>query len=189
VLAARGNLADCAVRGVFSCSTLQNEDATLQDNHRAVALTQPVHTCQPHSTELLQQVVCYITGHLHLDLSASTLATKFSLQQSVLLDGFQAHIGIDLDQFVLRRRIERALHLLKNSDAGDSAIATGVGWGTAPAFQAAFFNYLGVSPNEYRRSLPQKQQAASRDRRKRPCKSVCLPREESRGRAMPARLV
>jgi AraC-like DNA-binding protein len=169
----------------FSCSTLQNEDATLQDTHRAVALMQLVPTCQPHSTDLLKQVVWYITGHLHLDLSALTLATKFSLKESVLLRRFQTHTGIALDQFVLRRRIERALHLLKNSDSSDSQIAAGVGWGTATAFQAAFSNYLGVSPNEYRRGLPQKQQAASRERRKRSCKPACLPREESCGRALP----
>ena len=131
------------------------------------------------------QVVQYIMDHLHGDLSVSALARRFSLEEGVLLSAFQSHTGIALDQYVLRRRIERALHLLKHSSASDSEIAMGIGWGSASAFQAAFLNYLGVSPGEYRGNLPQKQQAASRERRKRPCKSACLPREESRGRTLP----
>jgi AraC-like DNA-binding protein len=81
--------------------------------------------------------------HLHVDLSVSALVTRFSVEEGVLLPAFQSHTGIALDQFVLRRRIERALHLLKNSDASDSEIAAGIGWGRAPAFQAAFLNYQG----------------------------------------------
>jgi AraC-like DNA-binding protein len=163
----------------------RTRNATLQDNHRAVALPQPLPTCHRLSPELLMQVVHYIVDHLDVDLSVSALAKKFSLDEGELLPAVRSHTGIALDQFVLRRRIERALHLLKNSNASDSEIAAGSGWGAESAFQAAFSNYLGVSPTEYRRSLPQKQQAASRERRKRPCKSACLPREESRGRALP----
>jgi len=151
------------------CSTWQKEDATLQDNSRAVALPQPIPICDGPSAELLTQVVNYIIDHLHVDLSVSALAKRFSLEEGVLLTAFQSHTAVTLDQFVLRRRIERALHLLKNSNASDSEIAASIGWGAAPAFQAAFLNYLGVSPCEYRGSLPPKQQAASRERRKRPC--------------------
>jgi transcriptional regulator GlxA family with amidase domain len=131
------------------------------------------------------EVVKYIMDNLRVDLSVSALAKRFSLEESVLLPAFESHTGIALDQYVLRRRIERALHLLKNSNASDSEIAAGIGWGVAPAFQAAFLSYLGVSPSEYRRSLPPKQQAASREGRKRPSKSASTPRVESRGRALP----
>jgi len=151
----------------------------LPDNHRAVALLRPVPTCQNLSAELLIGVVQYIMVNLNLDLSISGLAKRFSLEEDVLLPAFQSHTGIALDQFVLRRRIEHALHLLKNSDASDSEIAAGSGWGAECAFQAAFFNYLSVSPSEYRRSLPPTQQLATRDRRKRPSKSGCLPQEKS----------
>jgi len=117
--------------------------------------------------------------NLNLDLSISALAKRFSLEEGVLLPAFQSHTGIALDQFVLRRRIEHALHLLKNSNASDSEIAAGSGWEAESAFQAAFFNYLSVSPSEYRRSLPPKQQLATQDRRKRPSKSGCSPQEKS----------
>jgi hypothetical protein len=43
----------------------------------------------------------------------------FSVEEAGLLCAFESHTGIVLDQFVLRRRIERALDLLKNSNAGD----------------------------------------------------------------------
>jgi AraC-like DNA-binding protein len=124
------------------------------------------------------QVVHYIMNRLHGDLSVSALARRFSLDEGVLLPAFQSHTGIALDQFVLRRRIERALHLLKRSYVSDIEIAAGVGCGPTSAFQAAFASYLGILPTEYRSSLPA-QMAANQRTRKRPCKSVSVPRRES----------
>ena len=110
---------------------------------------------------------------------------RFSLRESVLLSAFESQTGIALDQFVLRRRIERALHLLKHSSATDREIAISVGWRSAPAFQRAFASYLlGVSPTDYRRSLRLKQQARSVKSHKRRCKSACVGPEESGVRAL-----
>lgn len=153
----------------------------MHGNNPPIALTHPVPTLQPPTTELLVQVVKYVVAHLHIDLSASILAKRFSLPENVLSVCFRTHTGIALDQFVLRRRIECALHLLKNSKHCDSAIATRIGLGTAAAFQAVFFNYVGILPIEYRNRQPQKQPAASRKGRKRPCKSESLTQDVSRG--------
>jgi transcriptional regulator GlxA family with amidase domain len=158
----------------------------LEDHDHAVALTQPLPACQYPPTELLMQVVQYIMERLHGDLSVSALARRFSLEEGVLLSAFQSHTGIALDQFVLRRRIERALHLLKHSNATDREIAMSVGWGSTPAFRATFASYLGASPTEYRASLYREQAATSSERRKRPCKTACVPRQESGARALRA---
>jgi transcriptional regulator GlxA family with amidase domain len=164
---------------------LQNEDATLPNSNPAVAV-KSIPACQNHSAEVLTQVVHYITENLRADLSVSALVKRFSVRESVLLSAFESQTGIALDQFVLRRRIERALHLLKHSNATDREIAMSVGWGSTPAFQAAFASYLGVSPTEYRASLHPEQAATSLGRRKRPCKTACVPRQESGGRALRA---
>ena len=152
------------------------------NNNPAVAV-KPIPACQNHSAEIFTQVVQYIMENLHAELSVSALARTFSLKESVLLPAFELQTGITLDQFVLRRRIERALHLLKNSHATDREISMGIGWGSAPDFQRAFASYLGVSPADYRRSLPAKQQVRTLASRKRLCNSACLTREESNGRA------
>jgi two-component system, response regulator YesN len=146
----------------------------LQDTNDAVALQQPIPNCEGHSTELLTQIVRYIIDHSDVDLSVSAVARRFSLEEGVLLSAFRLHTGITLDHFVLRRCIERALYLLKNSTANDSDIAARIGWETVSDFQVAFFNCLGVWPTEYRRGLPPKPQAASREERKRPSKSAGL---------------
>ena len=157
-----------------ACSTLRNEDVTLSNLNCAAAIPRATPgSDQP--TELPVQVVQYIVNHLDGDLSDSALAARFSLEQDVLLSKFESHTGIALDQYVLRRRIEYALYLLKHSDSSDSEIAVHIGLRTALAFRTAFFNYLGVSPTDYRKALPLKQQAGSLARRKRPCKSVGLP--------------
>ena len=164
------------------CSILQNEDATLLNSNPAVA-AQPIPAYQNHSADIFTEIVHYIMDHLCDDLSVSTLVKRFSLRESVLLSAFESQTGIALDQFVLRRRIERALHLLKHSKDTDSKIALRLGWGKSPAFRTAFINYLGISPTEYRRSLPPKQQVRTLASRKRPCNSACLTRKESSGRA------
>jgi len=166
----------------FVVRLLQNEDATLLKNDPAVA-AKPIPTCQNHSAEILMQVVHFITENLHADLSVSALARTFSQPESVLFRAFKLQTGIALDQFVLRRRIERALHLLKHSKATDTEIATGIGWGSATDFQTAFTSYLGVSPAEYRMSVRLKQQATRVKSHKRPSASTCIPREGSGGRA------
>src|SRR5215470_18901838 len=135
----------------MSVRLLRNEDATLSNHNRAVAPPQPVPLCQPHPTKLLIRVVQYIMEHLHVDVSDSALAARFSLEEGVLLSAFQSLTGIALDQFVLRRRIERALDLLKHTSATDSEIAARIGLKTANTFRTAFFNYLGVSPTDYRK--------------------------------------
>jgi len=168
---------------------LQNEDPTLHDESRAAARSQRVHPSQPPSTELLRLVVQFIMSHLDGDLSVAALARRFSLKDKVLLTAFESHTGIALGQFVLRRRLERGLDFLKNTNASDSEIGMGLGWGSASAFRTAFVNYLGVSPTEYRTSLPPKQAATGLGRRKRPCKSVRIRREESVGQAFPAFVV
>ena len=173
----------CRLSFFDCCSILQNEDATLLKNDPAVA-AKPIPACQNHSAEILMQVVHFITENLHADLSVSALARTFSQPESVLFRAFKLQTGIALDRFVLRRRIERALHLLKHSKATDTEIAMGIGWGSAPDFQRAFASYLGVSPTDYRRSLRLKQQATSVKSHKRRCKCACVGLEESCARAV-----
>ena len=173
----------CRLSFFDCCSILQNEDATLLNSNPAV-VTQPIPAYQNHSADIFTEIVHYIMDHLCDDLSVSTLVKRFSLRESVLLSAFESQTGIALDQFVLRRRIERALHLLKHSSATDREIAMSLGWRSAPAFQRAFASYLGVSPTDYRRSLRLKQQATSVKSHKRRCKCACVGLEESCARAV-----
>jgi transcriptional regulator GlxA family with amidase domain len=133
----------------------------LPDNHYATGLPQLTPNRQNPSAEVLMQIVQYIMDNLHIDLSVSNVASRFSLEQGELLPAFQSHTGIALDQFVLRRRIERALHLLKHSNATDSEIALGVGWGTFTAFR----NCLGVSQRNIGEILPRKSRLSVRGAR------------------------
>ena len=133
-------------------------------------------SCLPTSFDRTPCSGCLVRqDHLDSDLSASALARRFQMKEDALLSSFQSHTGLALDPFVLRRRIERALDLLKHTSATDVEIATSIGLGTAPTFRTAFFNYLGVSPTDYRKTLQPKKQAASLASLKRPCKSVSLP--------------
>ena len=125
----------------------------MQENDHVEGGLRSASVYQLSSTETLTQVTRYVLGNLHTDLSALALAKEFSLKENTLLDGFESHAGVALDQFILRRRIECALQLLKHRYATDSEIARSFGWGAAQAFKAAFSSYLGITPQGYRRSL------------------------------------
>ena len=109
--------------------------------------------CKFDRAESLTQVVRYMLGNLHNELSAPALAAEFSLTEEPLLHLFESHTGIALAEYVLRRRIERALELLKGQHISESEIAKRFGWGAQSSLQAAFSNYLGITPREYRCSL------------------------------------
>ena len=156
----------------------------MQDNYPALALTPSIAARQSDPTELPIQIVRHIMDHLHSDLSASALAKRFSLEQKVLSSAFERHTGLAVEQFVLRRRVERALHLLKHSKGSDSEIAVEVGWETA-GFRAAFASYLGVSVTEYRTSLLHaKQSTTAKKNSRRPCQPALIRRRESTGEAL-----
>ena len=106
----------------------------MQENYHVGGVLRSASVYQLSSTESLTQVIRYILGSLHSDLSALALAKEFSLKESTLLDGFESYAGVALDQFILRRRIECALQLLKHRCATDSEIARSFGWGAAQAF-------------------------------------------------------
>jgi AraC-like DNA-binding protein len=131
------------------------------------------------------QVTWYIMENLHANLSVPVLAKGFMVEENALLHAFKVGTGIQLEDFVLRRRIECALRLLKHSAATDGEIAIRIGFGSEPAFQTAFVDYLGVSPREYRqRLLPNQESTGLRPCPRRSHKPALISREESTGPAL-----
>lgn len=66
---------------------------------------------------------------------------------------FRASTGLHADDFVLRRRVERALALLKQPDVELANIASEVGFSTQVQLVVAFGKVLGIHPAYYRAQL------------------------------------
>jgi AraC-like DNA-binding protein len=66
---------------------------------------------------------------------------------------FRRVMGVGPREYQLRVRIDRARHLLAESDLSISQIAVSLGYGDLFAFSRQFAQHAGVSPTRYRRAL------------------------------------
>jgi AraC-like DNA-binding protein len=64
---------------------------------------------------------------------------------------FARAFGTTPHQYLIARRIERAQHLLRNTEASILEIGLAVGFGGAASFSTAFLRVTGVTPRAYRR--------------------------------------
>jgi AraC-like DNA-binding protein len=67
---------------------------------------------------------------------------------------FRATFGETPHRYLQRRRIERAMQLLRRSDQSVSAVCVDVGWTSFATFSRTFREIVGCSPSEYRVAQP-----------------------------------
>jgi AraC-like DNA-binding protein len=83
-----------------------------------------------------------------LDLRA--LARIAHVSESHLIRTFRATFGETPHRYLQRRRIERAMFLLRESETSVSEICLDVGFTSLGAFSRTFTRIIGVSPSGYR---------------------------------------
>jgi transcriptional regulator GlxA family with amidase domain len=63
---------------------------------------------------------------------------------------FRATFGETPHRYLQRRRVERAMELLRETDGSVSDICLDVGWGSLGTFSRTFREIVGESPSSYR---------------------------------------
>jgi transcriptional regulator GlxA family with amidase domain len=66
---------------------------------------------------------------------------------------FREEMGLSPGQWLLTRRVERARHLLEQTDLPVDRVATESGFGTATALRQRLHATVGVGPTAYRRTF------------------------------------
>lgn len=79
------------------------------------------------------------------------LAGLVSLSGSRLGHLFKAEVGVSLDSFLTKVRVDKGAQLLKDTHMQVKEIAATVGYRQAPSFDRAFKNKFKISPAGYRR--------------------------------------
>ena len=100
---------------------------------------------------LAYQISEYIGKHLADDLSADTLSTALSISRAKLNRLAQDCFGMSLQSYISKLRIERAKHLLENTDLLIGRIAVEVGIPDYNYFTKVFRHHHGCTPREYRK--------------------------------------
>ncbi|XGV97698.1 MAG: helix-turn-helix transcriptional regulator [Leptolyngbya sp. BL-A-14] len=102
------------------------------------------------TTQQLKAVLEYIQTHLSSDLKLYEIAHHLGVSPYYLAHTFKDTTGLSPYQYVLRRRVEQAQRLLRNSQMSIAAIAYEVGFGSQSHMTTVFRKALNITPGLYR---------------------------------------
>ncbi|MDJ1134077.1 GlxA family transcriptional regulator [Streptomyces iconiensis] len=92
-------------------------------------------------------------NHLEHPLTLSQLAAQETMSVRTFTRRFREEVGITPLRWLTQQRIERARHLLEETDLPVDRVAADAGFGTAASLRQHLHAALGVSPRAYRRTF------------------------------------
>jgi len=96
-------------------------------------------------------LVDYIDTHLAIAPSAADLAVIVGLSPSHFARKFRVSVGMSLQRFVMQRRIQASLEMLKDRSRPLARIAMELGFSSQSHFTRMFFERTGMTPAKYRK--------------------------------------
>jgi len=103
------------------------------------------------SPAALRRVQLFVEANLERGIHLSDLAGRAGLSLHHFARAFRISAGMTPRAFVEERRVERAKHLIKESDLSLADVAAGCGLGTQSRLTTTFKRRTGFTPAEYRR--------------------------------------
>lgn len=98
----------------------------------------------------LKRVKEHVENHLSEKISLSDLAAVAGLSRMHFASQFRTATGLRPHEFLLRRRVQRAERLLRESAIPIVEIALTVGFQTQAHFTTVFKRFVGSSPHQWR---------------------------------------
>ena len=99
----------------------------------------------------LRRVRDRIDGEYAQPLDVEALARGAHMSAGHLSRQFKLAYGESPYAYVMTRRIERAMALLRRGDHSVTEVCMAVGWGSLGSFSSRFTELVGMSPSSYRR--------------------------------------
>ena len=87
-------------------------------------------------------------------LDVAALAAAANMSQAHFTRSFRATFGETPHRYLQRRRVERAMYLLRSTDRDVTDICLDVGFGSLGTFSRTFSEIVGEPPSAYRRRGP-----------------------------------
>lgn len=101
----------------------------------------------------LKRVVDYVDARLARRITLADMAASTGLTRMHFAAQFRLATGIRPHEYVLRRRIERAQELLRQSDRTLVDVALSVGFQTQAHFTTVFKRFAGQTPQRWRQAI------------------------------------
>ena len=105
---------------------------------------------QKNYSLLIQKVVTRIDADITADLTLKSIAQNQQVNPSYLSALFKKETGVTLTDYVNRKRIDRAKHLLQSTNLQIQTIAQSCGMLDVNYFTKVFKKHTGETPKEYR---------------------------------------
>lgn len=135
--------------GRLYADTLATALATHFVNHYGIDSPVDLLNLPAIERQRLGQVIDYIEANLMEDLALSELALAAGLSKFHFSRLFKAAIGLTPHKYVLKRRVERAAHALKQGDLAIAQVAHRFGFTDQSHFTRVFKQVKGVTPKRY----------------------------------------
>lgn len=100
--------------------------------------------------EQIERLRSYLDTHCAESLKLDDLAKKVGLSKTSLCRSFKKNIGQTLFEYLLHRKIERSMGLLRSEKSKVLTIALHCGFNDLSYFNRKFKQLVGVTPREYR---------------------------------------
>jgi AraC-like DNA-binding protein len=97
----------------------------------------------------------YIESNLGRKISQATVAELCGMSPSEFSRCFRKSYGLTFQEYLIPRRVQEAIKLLKNPSASITDVCYAVGFCDQSYFTRTFRRYVGTAPSAYRRQLDQ----------------------------------
>jgi AraC-like DNA-binding protein len=116
-----------------------------------IQLIQECHGSPVHLDHRVATAKCFLDEHFHKTVTMAELANIAHLSSRQLNTLFKAQVGTTPHHYLTEVRMQRAWHLLANSDLSVQCIADAVGYHSLSSFSDRFSQHFGQSPRHFRR--------------------------------------
>ena len=105
---------------------------------------------EKQETLLLEQIRSHINDHLIEDLRIEEMASSLHISYYYLCHFFKQHTGFTPIAYRNRKRIEKSMHLLAETEQKIIDIAADCGFGSSSYFTECFTSLAGMTPTAFR---------------------------------------
>lgn len=99
----------------------------------------------------INKAITFIHANLEDDLNVPKIAEEVGINKSYLHKLFKDYTGYSINEFISKKRLERACFLLINSNKRITEIAFQAGFNSRQYFSNTFEKHFSMSPRDYRK--------------------------------------
>ncbi len=113
------------------------------------------HSMKDYSP-IVQKTIIYVNSNLSSTLTLSSVSSAMKVSSGYLSTIFKKECKENLTDYIAKRRVKYASHLLETSHLQIQTVALHCGIMDSQYFSKVFKKYMGVTPKEYRENMKKK---------------------------------